>query len=682
MLEKKLKGLSVELKRNVSYRELTSLGVGSTLPFLADVKSEDELLKVLKYTSKRNIPVFILGGGTNLVGMDAPCPMLGIRLSREGFCHFSRNGNLVTCGGALRLAEAARKCADENLGSLAALSGIPGTIGGALRMNAGAKGSVISEKVVSLRGYHLCGKPWDAQKEELKWDYRYSSIPEDVVVTEAVFAMEETDGEAERAAIQAELEDRRQREPQERSAGCAFRNVSETEPAGKLIEACGFKETSVGDMRVSAKHANYLVNTGNATEADFCELFREVHAVVAEKFGYYLRPEIRFINPVKPELAPPPKVNVLYGGVSSEREISLRSGAAVAKALTDAGFDVVLSDIKKCAVTDTMRHADVVYPVLHGGFGENGELQAALEKSCLRFVGSGSDACALVMDKIASKKIADRLGIPTSPWAVITGKNREIPEGLNFPLILKVPFEGSSVGIIKVNTPEEWAEAAAKELALADEILVEEFVKGVEITVPIVHGEILPVIEIRSPSGFYDWDAKYVYNNGHTEYFCPAVSLPEEVLEKAGKLARQFYIGTRCRDILRVDFIVREDGTPCLLEGNALPGCTATSLVPKAAKVYGWSFAKMTSMLVYASMSRHQDTKPVQNSAGASPLLIALCRWSIRLLVALASLPLLLGGVATILSGSFPFGLCLLAAGFCVLGAEGFVTWLNKLEKK
>ena len=681
MLEKQLKGLSVELKRNVSYRELTSLGVGSSLPFLADVKDEKELLKVLKYTSSRRIPVFILGGGTNLVGMDAPCPMLGIRLSREGFCYFSRNGNLVTCGGALRLAELARKCADENLGSFAQLAGIPGTIGGALRMNAGAKGAVISNHVVSMRGFYLNGRPWNAQKEELKWDYRYSSIPEDVIVTEAVFAAEEVNGEAEKAAIQAELDDRRQREPHERSAGCAFRNVSDTEPAGKLIEECGFKETSVGDMRVSEKHANYLVNTGNATEADFCELFREVHAIVAEKSGYYLRPEIRFINPVKPELAPPPKVNVLYGGVSSEREISLRSGAAVAKALTDAGFDVELTDIQKCTVTDSMYRADVVYPVLHGGFGEDGKLQAELEKAGIRFVGSGSGACDLVMDKIASKKIADRLGIPTSPWAVITRKNKEIPEGLNFPLVLKVPCEGSTVGIIKVDTPDQWDAAAEKELAMADEILVEEFVKGIEITVPIVHGEILPVIEIRSPNGFYDWDAKYVYNNGHTEYFCPAVSLSAEILEKAGKLARQFYIGTRCRDILRVDFIVQEDGTPCLLEGNALPGCTATSLVPKAAKVYGWSFAKMTSMLVYASMSRHQKTVQKSGTAEASPLLITLCRWGIRLLVAIAALPLITTGLLT-LPGVFPLGLCLIFAGLCVLGSEGFISWLNKLEKK
>ncbi|MBO5307731.1 MAG: D-alanine--D-alanine ligase [Lentisphaeria bacterium] len=681
MLEKKLKGLSVELKRDVSYRELTSLGVGSSLPFLADVKNEDELVKVLKYTAIHHIPVFILGGGTNLVGMDAPCPMLGIRLSREGFCGFSRNGNLVTCGGALRLVEIARKCAEESLGSFAKLAGIPGTVGGALRMNAGANGAVISEKVVSLRGYRLTGKPWDAQKEELRWDYRFSSIPEDVIVTEAVFAVEEMDGEQEKAAIQTELENRREREPKERSAGCAFRNVSDTEPAGKLIELCGFKETSVGDMRVSPKHANYLVNTGNASEADFCELFREVHAIVAEKTGYYLRPEIRFINPVKPELASPPKVNVLYGGVSSEREISLRSGAAVAKALTDAGFTVELSDIQKCSVTDAMRRADVVYPVLHGGFGEDGKLQSALEKAGLRFVGSGSDACALVMDKIASKKIADRLGIPTSPWAVITRQNKSIPENLKFPLILKVPFEGSSVGIIKVDMPEEWAEAAGKELALADEILVEEFVRGIEITVPIVHGEILPVIEIRSPHGFYDWDAKYVYNNGHTEYFCPAVSLPAEVLEKAGKLARQFYIGTRCRDILRVDFIVREDGTPCLLEGNALPGCTATSLVPKAAKVHGWSFAKMTSMLVYASMSRHQDTVQEIRNNTASPLLVALCRWGIRLLMLIAALPLLSIGFVNLLQ-NFIFGLCLIFIGLCVVGAEGFVTWLNKLEKK
>ncbi|UKI32470.1 MAG: hypothetical protein L6W00_02465 [Lentisphaeria bacterium] len=226
----------------------------------------------------------------------------------------------------------------------------------------------------------------------------------------------EATAKASKREIRRELEARRSREPGGRSAGCTFRNISEFEPAGRLIEQCGFKEYRVGGLEVSAAHANYVVNVDSGTERDYLELLREIRTAVAEKFGFYLRPEVKFVNPSTLETllaAPvPPKVNVLEGGTSREREISLKSGAAVAQALRNAGFDVTETDLQKCCVTPEMREADVVYPVLHGGFGEDGRIQREMEDAGLKFVGSGSAACLLVMDKIATKRLADQLGLP------------------------------------------------------------------------------------------------------------------------------------------------------------------------------------------------------------------------------------------------------------------------------
>ena len=362
------------------------------------------------------------------------------------------------------------------------------------------------------------------------------------------------------------------------------------------------------------------MNLGEASEADYLELVRILRRAVSDKHGFYLQPEI---IPVNSELSslitedtPAPRVNLLYGGVSSEREVSLQSGTAVAKALRNAGFKVDVTDIRACEVTPEMKAADVVYPVLHGGFGEDGTLQKMLEEESLRFVGSGSAASQLVMEKIATKKLLDRIALPTAPWAVVTRDSRKFPEHLNFPVMIKAPSEGSSVGIVKVSSPDEWDNALDEEFKYADELLVEQFVKGVEITVPIINSKVYEAIEIVSPSGFYDYDAKYLYKNGETQYFTPPKSLPSAVVDLAKEYAIKFYHAAGCRDILRVDFIVDSDGVPLMLEGNNLPGNTEHSLVPKAARQAGMSMESMTSNLVYCAMKRANEV-PVAVNTGS-----------------------------------------------------------------
>lgn len=691
MLEKLLKKNFPELRlfTDRRYSELTSFGVGSApVPLLAEPETPGQLCELLKFLHRKNVPVFILGAGTNVVGSDTPFDGVVIRASGSYFAHISVNDNCINCGAYTKLPMLCTAAAKAGLTGLAPLSGIPGSVGGAIRMNAGANGVEIANFVKSVRGFRADGSEWQAYGKDIEWLYRGNSIPHDVFITDVIFELIPGNREAEENAIAEEREKRRLREPAGHSAGCAFRNVSPNEPAGKLIDLCGLRGLRIGDLEVSPKHANYLVNTGRATEKDYIDMVRILRRAVSEKYGFYLTNEIIPVNPLTNAAiendTPTPVVNVLYGGNSSEREISLQSGSCIAKSLRNAGFKVKLTDIRECTVTPEMRESDVVYPVLHGGFGEDGRLQNELEKAELRFVGSGSVASALVMDKLASKRLLDAIKLPTAPWATVTKTNREFPARLHFPVMVKAPCEGSTVGIVKVNSIDEWNDALDEVFKFADELLVEEFISGVEISIPIINATVLDAVEIVSPGGFYDWDAKYVYAKGQTEYFCPPKSLAPEVVKVAQDYALKFYHAARCRDILRVDFIVTADGTPYMLEGNNLPGNTEHSLVPMAAKHAGISLEKMTSTMVYAAMKR--SGKPESGGGTGNQKLsfnaamITAARWLFRFSLLMCAYLLLKAAFASGIDN--PISWPLLTGGIFLIISETIFIWFKYLEKK
>ena len=691
MLEKLLKKNFPELRlfTDRRYSELTSFGVGSApVPLLAEPETPGQLCELLKFLHRKKIPVFILGAGTNVVGSDTPFDGVVIRASGSYFAHISVNDNCINCGAYTKLPMLCTAAAKAGLTGLAPLSGIPGSVGGAIRMNAGANGAEIANFVKSVRGFRADGSEWQAYGKDIEWLYRGNSIPHDVFITDVIFELTPGNREAEENAIAEEREKRRLREPAGHSAGCAFRNVSPNEPAGKLIDLCGLRGLRIGDLEVSPKHANYLVNTGRATEKDYIDMVRILRRAVSEKYGFYLTNEIIPVNPRTNAAiendTPTPVVNVLYGGNSSEREISLQSGSCIAKSLRNAGFKVKLTDIRECTVTPEMRESDVVYPVLHGGFGEDGRLQNELEKAELRFVGSGSVASALVMDKLASKRLLDAIKLPTAPWATVTKTNRDFPARLHFPVMVKAPCEGSTVGIVKVNSIDEWNDALDEVFKFADELLVEEFISGVEISIPIINATVLDAVEIVSPGGFYDWDAKYVYAKGQTEYFCPPKSLAPEVVKVAQDYALKFYHAARCRDILRVDFIVTADGTPYMLEGNNLPGNTEHSLVPMAAKHAGISLEKMTSTMVYAAMKR--SGKPESGGGTGNQKLsfnaamITAARWLFRFSLLMCAYLLLKAAFASGIDN--PISWPLLTGGIFLIICETIFIWFKYLEKK
>lgn len=297
-------------------------------------------------------------------------------------------------------------------------------------------------------------------------------------------------------------------------------------------------------------------------------------------------------------LEPIKRVAVLCGGNSSEREISLKSADAVMQALIDAHYHVVKYDLKTCQLPNGIENFEVVFPLIHGGFGEDGRLQALLEARDIPYVGNSSKTCAILMDKLATKKKCVENGIPTPHFTIMKRGETKLPEGFQLPVVLKIANEGSSFGIEIPETAEAFSVALEKLFKNADELLIEEFIDGLECTIPVICDKPYPIIELRVPGKFYDFDAKYTYKQGATEYLCPPQNIPEELQEKIKNIAMHFCEVFNVRDIVRIDFMIDKAGNPHVLEGNAIPGATTTSLVPKSARVAGLRFPTFVGYLV------------------------------------------------------------------------------------
>ncbi len=594
------------LKYNVSWSEITWLGVGGEVATIAEPTDDISLANLLKFCHRKKVPVFIIGGGSNIVGTDKTFNGIVIKLAQNDFVRIKAGNNHLTVGSGVRLSDLVTTAARRGFGGIAPLVAIPGTVGGALRMNAGAHGVTIGEYVVDICGYDMTGDAIAIDGKELAWDYRSTDIPENIIITGVILELPLVDKDSEKRKISEEKKQRRSCDPSGRSAGCVFKNVSTTDQAGRLIDEAGLKEYSCGSAEVSKKHANFIINRKHASEENIVELMSKMRRIVAEQTGFYLRPEVVFFNPadlVRIESASPaPKVVVLKGGDSSEREVSLNSGAAISKALCNAGYIVDEIDIKTCELPDTVLGADVVFPALHGSWGENGDIQKLLEKAKIKFVGCGSVASKLIFDKISSKKLMDKENIPTPKWCVITKSESDLPDFMDFPLVMKAPRQGSTVGIFIVNNQDEYEHTLTEAFEYDSKLLLEQFIKGNELTIAIINDEVMPGIEIISPTGFYDYDAKYVHNNGETQYLCPPVSISIETQKRAAELALKFYNAAKCRDLLRVDFMISADGAAYMIEGNNIPGFTSNSLVPKAFKQSRGSMEKLCASLMQATL--------------------------------------------------------------------------------
>lgn len=291
------------------------------------------------------------------------------------------------------------------------------------------------------------------------------------------------------------------------------------------------------------------------------------------------------------------RIAVLMGGPGSEREVSLRSGAAVGRALRGAGASVQEIDVRGADFALPEETA-LAYNMIHGTFGEDGQIQEILEARGIPYTGEGVEGSRTAFDKIRSKHRFDEAGVPTAPWQTI--RRGELPRR-EPPFVVKAPRQGSSVGVHIVRDAAGAAAAIADCFRFDEEVLVEEFVAGRELTVGILGGQALPVVEIVPREGFYDYEHKYT--RGASEYFVPAeigVEATERVQSAALAANRALGLEIYCR----VDVLLAADGRLSVLEINTIPGMTETSLLPKAAAVAGLDFPELCERIAELSLER------------------------------------------------------------------------------
>ncbi|RCL21618.1 D-alanine--D-alanine ligase [Pseudomonas sp. AFG_SD02_1510_Pfu_092] len=297
------------------------------------------------------------------------------------------------------------------------------------------------------------------------------------------------------------------------------------------------------------------------------------------------------------------RVAVLYGGKSAEREVSLKSGAAVIDALTTAGVDVVAIDVGDDLLERLQNERiDRAFIILHGRGGEDGSMQGLLECLGIPYTGSGILASALAMDKLRTKQVWQSLGIPTPRHAVLASESdclRASTE-LGFPLIVKPAHEGSSIGMAKVNSAQELVAAWQDAARYDSQVLVEQWIHGPEFTVAVLRGQVLPPIALGTPHVFYDYDAKYLANDTQYRIPCGLDSVKEQEL---------IDLTARACDAIgiegwgRLDVMQDEQGRFWLLEVNTAPGMTDHSLVPMAARAAGLDFQQLVLAILAESVA-------------------------------------------------------------------------------
>jgi D-alanine-D-alanine ligase len=298
------------------------------------------------------------------------------------------------------------------------------------------------------------------------------------------------------------------------------------------------------------------------------------------------------------------RVAVLYGGDSSEREISLLSGNAVLEALKARGVDAHAFDPRDQALADLIAaRFERVWIALHGPGGEDGTLQGALEYLGVPYTGSGVMGSAIGMDKLRTKRLATAVGVPTADFVVLTGpQDFELTlERLKLPLIVKPATQGSSVGMTKVEHAADLAAAFSTARTLEPLVFAESWIPGKEYTVAILQGEALPSIRIETPKVFYDYEAKYFRDD--TRYFCPS-GLTKSIEAHLRSLALAAFEAAGASGWGRVDFMMDAAGRPLLLEINTIPGMTSHSLVPMAAGAVGIDFPELAWRVLETSLTR------------------------------------------------------------------------------
>lgn len=311
------------------------------------------------------------------------------------------------------------------------------------------------------------------------------------------------------------------------------------------------------------------------------------------------------------------KIAVLMGGRSLERDVSLRSGERVVRALDELGYRTLALDVTPDLVGTVRRERpDAVYITLHGKFGEDGTVQEALEFLGIPYTGPGVTASALAWDKALSKRLFVEAGVGTPAWVTFTSDAFKemgaasaldlVPAAVGgFPVVVKPTKQGSALGLARVEDAAALPDALLSALSFGDAAIIEKWVEGTELAVSVLDGmggpQVLPAVEMVAKSGVFDFTA--MYTRGETEYYCPARLTPDVAAEVA-RLAAACHTMLGCRDVSRADMVVDAEGRPWVLEVNTSPGMTETSLLPMAAAAEGLEFKHLVDRLARSALSR------------------------------------------------------------------------------
>ncbi len=305
------------------------------------------------------------------------------------------------------------------------------------------------------------------------------------------------------------------------------------------------------------------------------------------------------------------RIGILFGGLSSERDISIKSGNTVYDAFLSLGYDAVKIDVKDAGSFKkevTISKIDVAFIALHGRFGEDGGVQRALDDMDIPYIGSGPEASRIALNKIASKEIFKQQNIPTPDYIVLKKSKRQLfskgnnLQHLSLPFVVKPSKEGSSIGMSLVQARDMIIPAMDEAFKYDDEIIEEKYIEGDDITVGILNEKPLPVINIKPKEKFYNFKAKYT--DGMSEYVVPAI-LSQRITKTVQQLALLAHRALGCGSFSRVDMLInKRDNSLTVLEVNTIPGLTSSSLLPRAAKAAGIDFGQMCVEMIRCALKK------------------------------------------------------------------------------
>ncbi|MSR16180.1 MAG: UDP-N-acetylmuramate dehydrogenase [Methylococcaceae bacterium] len=596
------------MRFNEPLENYTSWRVGGIAERFYQPADKADLIRFVQNLPE-NEPLFWMGLGSNLLVRDGGIRGTVINTKNRLKVMRQIDDETIYVEVGVPCALVAKFCAEQGLIGAEFLAGIPGTMGGALKMNAGAFGGETWRCVQNVEMLNRHGNIFKKFAHEFESSYRHVNLKEDEWFLASTLKLEKGDTSESQQNIKALLAKRANSQPTNQpSCGSVFKNPT-GDYAARLIEAAELKGFKIGGAQVSEKHANFIINTGNATAADIEQLMAFVQAQVAQKYGISLQTEVCIVgeklNAKQIERAEDfGTVAVLMGGNSAERDVSLRSGAAVHGALVARGVNALAVDVTD-NIIDSLANLDVdrVFNIIHGRGGEDGVLQGVLDVLKLPYTGSGVLASALAMDKLRTKLCWRGANLPTPNWFVLKTEDDidACIDALNFPIIVKPALEGSSVGMSKAKNRAELVIALETALACNCEVYAEAWVTGDEYTVGILQGQALPIIRLETPHEFYDYEAKY--NSTTTQYHCPS-GLNAEQEQQLQRLALQASDIISAEGWARVDVFIDQNGQSQLIEINTVPGMTDHSLVPMAAKQVGIDFNTLVWRILETSIRK------------------------------------------------------------------------------